>query len=96
MTDDLTISRSSSLLEADVSGELIALDVDSGTCFGFNPTATRIWALLDRPRRLSELCDLLTAQYAVDRETCERDVLALARDLERDGLVEIGGTGSAG
>ena len=92
----MTISRSSSLLEAEVSGELIALDVDSGTCFGFNPTATRIWALLDQPRTLGELCDLLAAQYEVDRETCAREVLALARDLERDGLVEIGKTGSAG
>ena len=96
MTDDVTISRSSGLLEAEVSGELIALDVDSGTCFGFNPTATRIWALLEQPRTLGELCDLLSAEYAVDRETCARDVLALARDLERDGLVEIGGSGSAG
>jgi hypothetical protein len=79
------------LLEADVDGELIALSVDSGTCYGFNPTATRIWALLEQPKSLSALCDALVADFEVDRATCERDVVALLDDLRKDGLIEVKG-----
>ena len=81
------VSRRTSLLEAQIDGELVGLQVDSGTCYGFNGTATRIWALIDQPRRMSELRDTLLAEYEVDRETCERQLRALLAELEHDGLV---------
>ena len=92
MLDSPLISRKSELLEAEVDGELVALHVDKGTCYGFNSTATRIWGLLDRPRTLDELCVALGEEYEVDRTTCEREVIALLRELAEDGLVEISGS----
>jgi hypothetical protein len=92
VSEAVTIRRREELLEAEVDGELVALHVDRGTCYGYNPTATRIWALLAEPRSLAELCDLLMREYEVDLATCERDVAALLRELETDGLVEISGT----
>lgn len=89
MTAEILIRRGAGLLEATVDGELVALHVDSGTCYGFNPSATRIWALLDEPMPLAALVDRLVAEYDVDRDTCEREVLHLLRDLEADGLVEM-------
>jgi hypothetical protein len=96
LTDPVTIRRRSELLEAEVGGELVALDVESGTCYGFNPTATRIWALLSEPKTLDEICDHLTGEFEIDRDTCRSEVLELVRDLEKDGLVEIGGAPAAG
>lgn len=89
MTDRIIISRSSGLIEAEVEGELIALHVDKGTCYGFNVTATRVWQLLEQPKSLAELCETLTGEYSVESDACEREVLALLKDLESDGLVEI-------
>ena len=92
MSDSPLISRKSELLEAEVDGELVALHVDNGTCYGFNGTATRIWALIEQPRTLAELCDALTAEFEVDRGDCEREVTILLRELEEDGLVDISGS----
>lgn len=89
MSNALMVSRGDGLVEAEVDGELVALHVDKGTCYGFNNTATAIWKLIERPRRLDEICDALAGEFEVDREECERDVLALLRDLESDGLVEL-------
>ena len=89
MTDDPLIRRTGELLEAEVDGELVALHVERGTCYGFNGTATRIWALLAEPKRLSELRDALVARYEVDPETCEKQLRALLDELGRDGLVEL-------
>jgi hypothetical protein len=90
VTEDLLVKRKGGLIEAEVDGELVALHVENGTCYGFNGTATRIWQMVEQPKRLSELRDLLMAEFDVDAETCEQDVRALVKDLESDGLVEVG------
>ena len=89
MTPELIVSRRAELIETEVDGELVALHVDKGTCYGFNGTATRIWALIEQPRRFSELKEVLTREFDVDPEVCERQLGDLLRDLEGDGLVEL-------
>jgi hypothetical protein len=87
--NDPLVRRRGQLIEAEVDDELIGLEVDQGTCFGFNRTATRIWALIETPKRFSELRDVLLGEYDVDAETCERELEDLLRQLEADGLVEM-------
>jgi len=87
--NDFLVRRRGSLIEAELDGELIALEVEQGTCFGFNATATRIWALIDTPKRFSELRDTLLGEYEIDRSTCEQELHELLRTLEADGLVEL-------
>ena len=87
--NDLLVRRSGRLIEAEIDGEIIGLEVEQGTCFGFNPTASRIWALIETPRRFGELRDALVAEYEVDRETCESELRALLDELRDDGLVTL-------
>ena len=89
MTDDIIVLRRGKMIEAEVDGELVALHVENGTCYGFNGTATRIWALTEAPKRLSELKDALLREFDVDPETCERQLRELLGELERDGLVTL-------
>jgi hypothetical protein len=88
---DIMVSRKDGLVEAEVDGEIVALHVDNGTCYGFNGTASAVWRMLDRPRRLDELCTGLVEEYEVEPGQCEREVMDLLRDLENDGLVELKG-----
>ena len=83
------IARAPGLLEAEVDGELVALHVERGTCYGFNRTATRIWALLEAPRTRAELRDALMREFAVDSATCDRELGELLDELARDGLIEL-------
>jgi hypothetical protein len=83
------VSRRASLLEAEVDGELVALHVDNGTCYGFNGTATRVWAMIEAPKRLSEIRDALLAEFDVDEATCQAQLAELVRELEADGLVSL-------
>ena len=89
MVEDLLVRRRAALLEAEVDGELVGLQVDSGTCYGFNGTATRIWALIEQPKRLSEIREILLGEYDVDPETCEKELRAVLAELEQDGLVAL-------
>ena len=88
VTDTTTISRTGTLLEAEVDGEIVALNVESGTCYGFNSTATRVWSMIEQPRTIGEICEALVAQFDVQPEDCRRDVIELIRELQSDGLVK--------
>ena len=89
MAEDEVVRRCAQLVEAEVDGELVALHVERGPCYGFNGTATRIWNLLDEPRRVSELRDALLEEFDVDPATCEAQVRELLKELADDGLIEI-------
>ena len=89
VTQDFLVSRRAELIETEVDGELVALHIDNGTCYGFNGTATRIWGLIEQPRRLSDLKNELMREFDVDPEVCEQQLGELLRELEADGLVEL-------
>ncbi|MET1113267.1 MAG: PqqD family protein [Allosphingosinicella sp.] len=89
VVQDMRVERRGEMIETEVEGELVALHIDNGTCYGFNSTATRIWAMIEQPRLLSELTEELVREYDVDSATCEAQLKALLDELAADGLVEI-------
>ncbi len=89
MTQDYIVSRRGEMIETEVDGELVALHIDNGTCYGFNSTATRIWSMIEQPKRLSELTEELMREFDVDEATCQAQLKELLDELAADGLAEI-------
>ena len=89
LAEDLLVTRRGEMIETEVDGELVALHIDNGTCYGFNSTATRIWALIEQPKLFSELTGELVREFDVDVETCRAQLKELLDELAADGLVEI-------
>jgi hypothetical protein len=87
--EDKMVHRTGEMIETEVDGELVALHIDNGTCYGFNSTATRIWAMIEQPRRVSELRDELMREFDVDEATCQAQLNELLDELAADGLVEL-------
>ena len=79
--------RAKSLLEAELEDEIVGLDVDQGHCFGFNSVAADIWRLLDEPRDLETLQQLIMNLYDVDPDECAAELKSCIADLESKGLV---------
>jgi len=80
---------------SDVGGEIILLSLETGMYYGLGQVGARIWDLLQRPMRAGDIRDTILAEYEVDAERCERDVLALLRDLLDAGLIEVEDSGEA-
>ena len=89
MPADIIAARCDGLLEAEVDGELVGLHIDNGACYGFNATATRIWALIETPQPLDALCTTLAREFAVAPEDARPEVLALLEELHREKLVAL-------
>jgi hypothetical protein len=86
---ELTVARHRTLMEAQTDREMVGLHIDSGTCFGFNATAYRVWQLIEQPTTLSQLCRTLSGEFDIDPATCALDVHAMLKQLAQDGLVTL-------
>ena len=83
------IARSAELVETEIDGEMVALDVERGTCLGFNATASRVWALIERPMPFGTLVARLGEEFDVDPAECAQDVEALLGQLSEQGLIRL-------
>ena len=68
--------RSVDLMEAELGDELVALEPNAGTCFGFNSVATSVWRLLDQPKTFEQLQQALLEEYEVDSAECSQELSA--------------------
>jgi Coenzyme PQQ synthesis protein D (PqqD) len=85
---DVTVVASrDGLLEAEIDDEILALSVEQGTCYGMNQVGSRVWKLLSKPIRICDLCQVLLAEYNVDPDVCERQVIDLLEELRTEGLI---------
>jgi len=81
------VARRDGFIEAEIEGEVVALSVEQGTCYGLNSVGSRVWNLLAKPARIGDLCAMLLAEYRVDPNVCERQVLDLLEELRAEGMV---------
>ena len=89
------IVRREDLMTSELSEtEVVMLNVERGYYYGMQETAKMIWSHLSSPRSVSEIAAHLMTQFAVDQETCEREVLAFVKELLKDGLVNVVDTAS--
>jgi len=83
------IERCGDLIFAEVDGEAVALSASQGVCYGLDSIGLRVLQLIDTPATIAVLCGRLAAEYDVDDDTCQRDVIDLLAQLEAEGLVAV-------
>jgi hypothetical protein len=76
-------------ISCDLEGDAAILNLKTGVYYGLDDIGASVWRMLNEPRRVDELVDALLGEYEVDREECQRDVIALLGELAVRGLVEI-------
>lgn len=86
--EEASYRRAIQLLEAGIGDELVALEPEKGSCFGFNSVAAWVWRRLAEPATFDQLRDGLLAEYEVGGEQCVAELHALLDDLMAKGLVE--------
>ncbi len=87
---DTVLARRGDLITSELSdNELVMLSIPRGQYFGVDETAKAIWDALSGPCSVRELVAHLLTRFAVDRETCEREVSAFVNELLAGELVDV-------
>ena len=76
-------------VSSDLGEEMVILNLKKGVYYGLDGVGVRIWHLIQEPRAVNEIRDLLLDEYDVEPECCERDLLALLEELVAEDLVEV-------
>ena len=84
-----TITRNEDLLSGMVDDEAVIMSINSGSYHFINETGRRIWELIEQPKTVAQICDILIEEFDVDRETCQKDVLQYLKALRTRQVILI-------
>jgi ribosome biogenesis SPOUT family RNA methylase Rps3 len=70
-----------SVIAREVAGETVILDLDSGTYFGLDPTATDMWRAIVAGGSLGDALAIVQHAYEVDPAVLRADLLRLTEQM---------------
>jgi len=76
-------------VSSDLGGEAAILNLKNQAYYRLNPVAARVWQLIRTPRTAREIWEAVAAEYDVEHDHCEREVLAFLQKLADAGLVDV-------
>jgi len=76
-------------ISSNLAGEAVILNLKTGVYFGLNEVGARIWSLIQHPQSVRDLRAALLAEYEVEPDVCDRDLLQLLQELEAADLIEV-------
>jgi Coenzyme PQQ synthesis protein D (PqqD) len=86
---DTTVVASKEQASADLGDEAAILNLKDGVYYGLDPVGARIWKLVQSPRTVREIRDTLLAEYDVESDRCEKDLIALLEELAGHELIDV-------
>jgi len=87
MNLDAVLKIPPQVMSRPVGDETVLLDLESGTYFGLDGVGQRIWSSVEAGETLGDAVDAIVAEYEVDRDRAEADVIAFAANLVERGLL---------
>ena len=88
-SDTSWIKVSQDQVSCDLEGEAAILNLKNSVYYGLDPVGARIWQLIQEPRSLAQIRDVLRTEYDVEVSQLETDIRDLVEQLAEQGLIEI-------
>ncbi len=83
------VRQHSDIVSSPCDGETVMMSIEKGNYYGMEPVASRIWELIGKPAKVGDIIDMLTDEYEVSHEDCEKDVLYFLNELASDNMIEV-------
>ena len=85
---DLVFRPAADVAVADLDGEAVLLNLNSGSYYSLNFVGTLIWQEIAASQSLGNVSSNLCARFDVAADVAWRDLTSLVNHLKREGLVE--------
>jgi hypothetical protein len=76
-------------LASSIGGETVILGLQTGRYYGVDGVSARVWQIIQEPSRVADIRNVLVAEYEVDPQVCETDLLALLGQMADGRLIEV-------
>lgn len=84
-----TIVVSKDQVSAELTGEAIILNSDSGIYYQLNAVGVTVWNSIQQPLSVKQIIESVLEEYQVEAARCEQDVLSVLHDMFSKGLIQI-------
>jgi hypothetical protein len=89
VTEQSTVVVASGLTAADLGGEAVVLDPNTGRYYGLNELGARIFELASEPRPVEWITRALLQEYEVEAEKLKADLLSFLHEMQQRHLIEV-------
>ena len=86
---DTVVARNEEPVAVEVDRTIVMMSIEQGMYFGLEGTGPRIWALLERPRSATQLCEALLNEFEIEPDVCHREVLGFLEELRDAQLIVV-------
>lgn len=87
ITTETTIQRNNEILASDLDGEKVMMSIKFGEYYGLGKTGSFIWDNIENPIMISDLIDLITEKFNVEKKQCYSDIAPFLNDLIEKELI---------
>lgn len=89
LSSDSTVLVAKDVVSCDLLDEVAILNVKDGVYYGLDPVGARIWNLIQKQTKVSEVLEILLTEYDVKKDRCQDDLLELLQQLAENELIII-------
>jgi len=72
-----------------VDREVVLLHMKSGEYYGLNSVGATIWDLIQEPKTVTQIRDVIVVKFNVEPHECDSDLEVFLREMHDKGLLEI-------
>lgn len=74
---------------SDLNNEKVMMNIDKGQYFSLNSLGSRIWELIDSPKKIRSVVNVLLQEYEVSEEECVESVTEFLNTLHHVELINV-------
>ncbi|MHB8168790.1 MAG: PqqD family protein [Thermoleophilia bacterium] len=89
---DSYLIKDSEVLFTSMGEDAVLLHIQRGDYYSLNRVGARLWVLADGSKSITDLASLITEEFDISREQAEADIMELAEQLQKEGLVTVSET----
>lgn len=82
------LSRGEDYVFNEVDGELVMMNIETGSYASMNETGKSIWGLLEEPKTVELILNALIEEYEISLEAAQQDVLPFLTQLEEQSIIK--------
>lgn len=88
ISKELYLVKDHEVLFTSMGEDAVLLHVQRGDYYSLNKVGARLWVLTDGSKTIADLAGLITQEFDISREQAEMDIIELAEQLAKEGLVK--------
>lgn len=87
ITNDSIVSIDNSISIVDIDGEIGMMNLNRNSYYSINSVGGRIWKIIETPKKVSEIVEILVGEYDIDYKICTEEVIKFLYELESEELL---------